>query len=1035
MLPDEIPLTTSPEPMSPYPTTDEASDREGAGARSHEHTEPPPAPADPKAPSPYVSPAGVGETSPESRPAGQKGQPYNRYTPSDIDYDKKYAPDAYGEEVGPSARVWSVYNDEAQMFDAEMVQGLNGTLDVLLVFAGLFSGVVTTFVAQSSQALDPDYAQITASLMYELTRMQRAIATGIPIGDVPHSEYSLDSETHTVTDLWVNGLWLTSLVFSLSTAFMSVLAKQWLQHFIAITGGTARDRAYVRQYRLWSFERWNVPFIIGFLPVLLNIALLLFLGGLAVYVTPMNATISYAIISFSAVIFLAYTITIVLPIVVPHCAYKTPISDYVLYVCELLVRVARFHLDLFRNAFRLRHIIYKSHGRLAVRLFVDMWKDYVRTPMHSRGRLDLKSREMVDVNKRRDFLTAEAISWLCFSSSNTSAASIAVQAVSGLPMHFLLSDAPATWALAIDVFSILQRACDSAFDPWANAEIVVDYADTIERLGRAMLHFDDYSDITLFKLWDEVYAYRDLIMSPHVDALLRVMLLNRNGTGTWSPLRAKYATYAANMTTFPTWTVELHPIVWRELYSAFAKTPRALLTQEPEILPSQTYALLTCMWTMLTQECQEELPGPPTHQLFDRSAIFLNHYCAWSPAREELVQVMAFLIGIHTSQDVGEQPNAPLFAPFALNEPVDVTLMRLFPIFLDFIGSHEPLNESQEIWATVGLDQMSSLLARRFARNWLQPRDAEDNLMLGPQATAAVFAATESVLTNLTFVSQWARANIVKVLGVLDAPSLYEIFCRNAGLELLLCAPVGHYSLISSEVVDAVASFALGIERIARRRPLTAAMKVQTALLLDFDVLLNICEYAGLHGRNGLRALCRMTRGAHVWRAVVHALARDRHRNPRRIMSCAIARALLQEMADGEAARDAPDFSYVYLSGPELEMHDMKQVSEKCANDALRSTICIDGELRYGPCAVPWEFIESMPMFDTDDHVVAANEQMHALQPLPGYEDATSDVVVITPPEDPVPPDARHRGMFATLRQALGSGRALPRRETADPGV
>ena len=61
-------------------------------------------------------------------------QPYNRYAPSDVDYEKKYAPDPYGEELGPKARIWNVYNDEAQMADAEMVQGLNGTIDVLLIF-------------------------------------------------------------------------------------------------------------------------------------------------------------------------------------------------------------------------------------------------------------------------------------------------------------------------------------------------------------------------------------------------------------------------------------------------------------------------------------------------------------------------------------------------------------------------------------------------------------------------------------------------------------------------------------------------------------------------------------------------------------------------------------------------------------------------------------------------------------------------------------------------------------------------------------
>lgn len=57
-----------------------------------------------------------------------------RYTASGTNYEKKYGPDAYGKELGADARVWRVYNDEAQVADGEMVKELNGTTDVLLVF-------------------------------------------------------------------------------------------------------------------------------------------------------------------------------------------------------------------------------------------------------------------------------------------------------------------------------------------------------------------------------------------------------------------------------------------------------------------------------------------------------------------------------------------------------------------------------------------------------------------------------------------------------------------------------------------------------------------------------------------------------------------------------------------------------------------------------------------------------------------------------------------------------------------------------------
>ena len=62
-----------------------------------------------------------------------------RYTSSAVDYEKKYAPDEHGEELSSNARIWSVYNDEAQIADTELVKGLNGTLDVLMVFVSRIS--------------------------------------------------------------------------------------------------------------------------------------------------------------------------------------------------------------------------------------------------------------------------------------------------------------------------------------------------------------------------------------------------------------------------------------------------------------------------------------------------------------------------------------------------------------------------------------------------------------------------------------------------------------------------------------------------------------------------------------------------------------------------------------------------------------------------------------------------------------------------------------------------------------------------------
>ncbi|KAL1697631.1 hypothetical protein GGG16DRAFT_107547 [Schizophyllum commune] len=478
-----------------------------------------------------------------------------RYTASGTNYEKKYGPDAYGKELGADARVWRVYNDEAQVADGEMVKELNGTTDVLLVFAGLFSAVVTTFLSQSSQSLNTDYAQITANLVYELVHIQRAIAANSRVDDVPVSGLTPNSTTHSKTDLWVNGLWLISLTLSLLAALISVLAKQWIQHYNAITGGTARDRANIRHYRLLAFDRWNVPFIIGFLPALLSTALLLFLGGLAVYFAPLDSTIAFVIIGFTSAIALLYMISIVLPIIVTHCAYKTPVSDYIVLVAQFLARFFGLICSIAKHIVRHRRVFWPM---------LDM-------PWSTHG-LDLKALERIEVARQEDALIAESLDWLCFSSLNSSASSIATQAIAAYPKPLVLG------STLLNVCSLAENALQAVEQKCRTPESLLKEADAAERLARALLHHPAnptmlFGHIWESQLWPELYESRALIASPQTHALLRLTLLIRFGSEEGAMLSMpglQRLRHAVDVDSFdpPLTALKLHPVVWRELHRA-----------------------------------------------------------------------------------------------------------------------------------------------------------------------------------------------------------------------------------------------------------------------------------------------------------------------------------------------------------------------------------------------------------------------------------------------------------------------------------
>ncbi|KAK0185917.1 hypothetical protein F5146DRAFT_1068496 [Armillaria mellea] len=153
-------------------------------------------------------------------PAARKGNDaYN--------YEEKYPEDAPYEETAPNARVWRTYEDESRIHDANMVEESRDNVDVLLVFAGLFSAVVTTFVAQTYQNLQADYTAISASLLFELVLVQRAIANGSSVNSIAPSPLNpVIAFVPATTDVWVNGLWSVSLFLSLTTALVAVLVKQ-----------------------------------------------------------------------------------------------------------------------------------------------------------------------------------------------------------------------------------------------------------------------------------------------------------------------------------------------------------------------------------------------------------------------------------------------------------------------------------------------------------------------------------------------------------------------------------------------------------------------------------------------------------------------------------------------------------------------------------------------------------------------------------------------------------------------------------------
>ncbi len=187
---------------------------------------------------------------------------------------------------------------------------------------------MSAFIAQSSTNLRPDYQQLSAYLLFDQNNIQRAIANGTPLDQITTSSTNPTAPfTPNTLDLWVNGLWFSSLTLSLAAALFAVLADEWYCHYLSPVAGDPKVRSRTRHLRYTGLIEWRVSTLINLLPVLLHLSLGLFFVGLVISLLALQRGIALVIGILSLAILMAYFVTNILPTLYPECPYKTPLSS------------------------------------------------------------------------------------------------------------------------------------------------------------------------------------------------------------------------------------------------------------------------------------------------------------------------------------------------------------------------------------------------------------------------------------------------------------------------------------------------------------------------------------------------------------------------------------------------------------------------------------------------------------------------------------------------------------------------------------
>ncbi|KAH9832085.1 uncharacterized protein C8Q71DRAFT_281061 [Rhodofomes roseus] len=199
-------------------------------------------------------------------------------------------------------------------------------MDPLLLFATLFSAVVTAFVVLSYPTLRSDDNAASLEVLQEILVTLRDNQTTPMNGNATSLQPGATPFTPRNYAIRVNSFWLASLIISVSVAFLTILAKQWL----ASLGGDlhpsvdARGRQF--QYRYDNVRKWRLGTALEWLPNLLHISLLLFFVGLLDFLWSTDTVVAIVATAFVGMTVAIYIGTYILSHLSATCPYRTTVD-------------------------------------------------------------------------------------------------------------------------------------------------------------------------------------------------------------------------------------------------------------------------------------------------------------------------------------------------------------------------------------------------------------------------------------------------------------------------------------------------------------------------------------------------------------------------------------------------------------------------------------------------------------------------------------------------------------------------------------
>ncbi|KAN0134345.1 hypothetical protein V8E53_007843 [Lactarius tabidus] len=212
-----------------------------------------------------------------------------------------------------------------------MAERWKADADSILVFTGLFSAAVSSLLSVTIQDLQPNSGEKSAFYLQNIYQIladpNASNTTSSPIS-VNHGPYDLPFSSP-VYAIWVNSLWFSSLVLSLSCACLATLLQQWIRRYLTATQPryNPHKQAIIREFFVEGVERLHLPWMVEALPALLHISLFLFFSGLVIFVFNIHLTLFSVVLWWIALLAISYGVITLMPIFSPDSPYYSPLSS------------------------------------------------------------------------------------------------------------------------------------------------------------------------------------------------------------------------------------------------------------------------------------------------------------------------------------------------------------------------------------------------------------------------------------------------------------------------------------------------------------------------------------------------------------------------------------------------------------------------------------------------------------------------------------------------------------------------------------